>query len=71
MHVPGVAADERLVGLDMTGEFISWRDSKSAANAVIHKPSRFLGYTAIPGDLVIAHPVLAIYYLAHREKPFI
>jgi len=60
VHVAGLAADERLVSLNLTGEFRNGVVMQCHADAVKHEPSGLLSYSEGTGDFAGANAVLAI-----------
>ena len=61
VHVPGLAPDERLIGLDFPRQLAALaRVLQRKTNPVEHEPRRLLSDPNVAGDLVARHTVLAI-----------
>lgn len=71
VHIPRLAANESLVGLDMAAGFFNGAIVQRHANAVIQEPCRFLSDTDVLGYLAGTNSVLAIDNEPQRHKPFV
>jgi hypothetical protein len=71
MHIASFAANECLIDLNFTAKCTGHILMHGLANAVHHKPRRFLGNADGPGYLAGANSVLAIADHPERTHPFI
>jgi len=60
VHVPGLAADERLIGLNFAGELIGEVVVHCLTNPMQHEPCRLLSDTQRPGNFAGANAIFAI-----------
>jgi len=71
VHVAGLAADERLVHFNLTGELGSSLVLHGFANPVQHEPRGFLRHAKVPSDLIAADTVAAIGNQPDSRKPLV
>jgi hypothetical protein len=71
VHVPRLAADERFVNLNLTGQLRGGLILHRFADSLKHKPRGLLGQSKIAGDFVRRDSVLAIRDQPHCRKPLV
>ena len=71
VHVPRLAANERLVGFDLAGELVERSGVHCVPDALKHEPRGPLHDAQVTGDLVGTDAVLAIGNKEHRAEPLV